>query len=178
MWRGKDKNLFSGGDVFLGLGSNIGNRENNIVSALKALETCGCVKKISSIYETASLLRDDQGKYLNIICLFDTRLKPLELLTAIQKIENDLGRDRSAKKWGERIIDIDIIDFGGSPLDVPRLRLPHREASRRSFVLYPLAEICPGYVHPITGIAIDDLINSIEDGLDIRKFKDRSNFSF
>lgn len=168
----------SSNKVFLGLGSNLGNRENNLVRALELLQDFGTVAKISSIYETQSILHDNQGDYLNLVCLFGTALEPLELLKSTQNIENVLGRNRSVKIWGERLIDIDLLDFNGLVYSVPDLVLPHKEMLFRSFVLYPIMEIEPEYIHPVALKNIKTLIASLSDNLEISKFKDKNEIIF
>lgn len=175
MWRGKDKDIFMN-SVFLSLGSNNGGRRKNIVSALRLLEIGGDVGKISSVYETASILRDTQPMYLNIVCQLDTALTPKCLLEMIHDIEDSLGRDRSVEIWGERTIDIDIIDFDGLILNEEGLILPHKEMAFRSFVLYPLKEICPDYIHPISKTIVDDMIKNLKDDLDIKNIRSLKNF--
>lgn len=175
MWRGRDKEIFIN-DVFLSLGSNKGDREQNIVSALRLLEIGGNVAEVSSVYESASLLRDDQKPYLNVVCHFETGIDPQGLLEMIHDIEDSLGRDRSVKTWGEREIDIDIVDFDGLILAEESLVIPHKEMAFRSFVLFPLQEIFSDYVHPVSKTTINDMIENLQDSLDIKKIGPLKSF--
>lgn len=175
MWRGKDKEIFVN-NVFLSMGSNKGDREKNIVSALRLLEIGGDVAAVSSVYETVSMLRDNQQTYLNIVCHLETVLDPQCLLEMIHDIEDSLGRDRSVKTWGERTIDIDIIDFDGLILDEESLVIPHKEMLLRSFVLYPLQEICAEYIHPISKTTLGDMIKTLKDDFDIKRIGPLKSF--
>lgn len=172
-----NKNIGSN-KVLLGLGSNLGDREDNIIQGLNQLDDFGTVTEFSSIYETVSLLHDSQGAYLNLVCTFVTALEPLELLKSTQNIENILGRNRSVKKWGERLVDIDLLDFGGLLFNEHGLTLPHKEMSSRSFVLYPLWEIEPEYIHPVILKNVKTLVDSLSDNLEISKFKDKNEIIF
>ncbi|QAR33263.1 2-amino-4-hydroxy-6-hydroxymethyldihydropteridine diphosphokinase [Geovibrio thiophilus] len=159
--------------IILALGSNIGDRERNFADALKALSSLIIIDKVSSVYSTASLLRDGQADYYNICCSGCTGLSTDKLLTFIKKTEKELGREQSAR-WQSRLIDIDIIDFGGEIHESEGLAVPHKETANRSFVLYPLRDVDADYVHPVSGMSIDRLIAGLKDDLDIKKIGDLS----
>jgi len=129
----------------LGLGSNIGDKPANIGRALALLEARGIVHltAISSIYRTPPWGYEAQEFFANACALGETRLTPLDLLAAVNAIENDMGRQPSIR-WGPRLIDIDILFYGDEPFTHAHLHLPHKDLFNRAFVLVPLAEIDPG----------------------------------
>ncbi len=140
--------------VFLGLGANLGDRQANLEHALAALETkhVQIVQK-SSIYETEPQDLKDQPWFLNMAIECETRHFPLQLLSVIQRVERELGRDRGHRSIpkGPRLIDIDILLFGNVRIDTPQLVVPHPRMLDRRFVLEPLLEIAPDLKHPATG---------------------------
>jgi 2-amino-4-hydroxy-6-hydroxymethyldihydropteridine diphosphokinase len=140
--------------IFLALGSNLGDRERNLASALERLEAGGVrVVARSSIYETAPQEFLDQPWFLNQVLKAETSLFPMQLLRLTQHIERELGRERgpSAIPKGPRLIDIDILLFGHAVIDTPQLVIPHPAMLERRFVLEPLVEIAPELRHPATG---------------------------
>src|SRR2546426_525753 len=134
-------------DVYLGLGSNLGDREANIRSAIALLSQHLAIVKAAPIYETEPLGYADQPSFLNTACLVSTELSPEELLRLAKNIEKEIGRTPSFLN-GPREIDIDILMYGDLVLDIPGLSIPHLRIAERAFVLVPLAEIAPGVVHP------------------------------
>lgn len=153
-------------DVLLGLGSNMGRRERNITAALHALETTRGIEvvKVSSLYETEPVGGPEgQPKYLNAAALLRSTLSPRRLLAVCRRIEDTLGRRRDVA-WGPRTIDLDILCFGGEIISEPDLMIPHPLMHERRFVLEPLVEIAPDFIHP----AMQDSIRGLYDGLDAR----------
>lgn len=130
--------------VYIGIGSNLGNRKKNIEKAIELLKKVKGIKvlKVSSIIETEPLGGPPQQKYLNGVIKLITELEPLELLKVLQKIENRLGRIRKEKN-GPRTIDLDILLYGEKLIDEPNLKIPHPRMFEREFVLKPLFEIEP-----------------------------------
>ncbi len=140
--------------VHLGLGSNLGNRQDTLKQACVELESLPLLQfRVSPIYESEPLLKMPQPKYLNMVVCGLTELSPLELLKKCQQIENRLGRVRN-EHWGSRTIDIDILAYGEECIDSEILKIPHPEMEKRSFVLVPLLELSPEWMHPKTGISI------------------------
>jgi 2-amino-4-hydroxy-6-hydroxymethyldihydropteridine diphosphokinase len=137
--------------VVLALGSNLGNREENIESAIAALNEILEVTHLSTLIETDPVGGPAQPKYLNAVAIGESDLAPEDLLKLAQQIESDLGRVR-AEKWGARTIDIDLIKVGELVLQTPTLTLPHPLAHARRFVLEPWAEIEPDAVLPGFGL--------------------------
>ena len=133
--------------VALSLGSNIGDKAARIREAVERLVKSGAVKDaaVSSMYRTAPWGDADQDWFVNACIAGETDIAPLELLAVCKGIEQDMGRAH-VRRWGPRIIDIDILYVGDAALDTPELKLPHTEIFSRAFVLIPLAEIRPGLV--------------------------------
>ena len=146
--------------IYIGIGSNLGNRIKNIIKAKYLLNLSGIkITKSSSYYETLSWPNSKYPKYLNIIlkivCLHD----PLTLLSICKKIEIDLGRKKT-KKNSPRICDIDIIDYHGMNLNIKtKLKLPHEKMHKRNFVLIPLFDIEKNWKHPSKKLDIRTLIS-------------------
>lgn len=135
--------------AYLSLGSNLGNREGNLAEAVRRLaDTPGVeVRRVSSVYETAPVGGPPQGDFLNLAVEVVTTLSPRELLATCQRIEADLGRERTVR-WGPRTIDLDILLYEGETSADPELTLPHPRLLERQFALVPLAEIAPDLVLP------------------------------
>src|SRR5262249_7789268 len=134
--------------VYLSLGSNVGNRERNLRSAIAALPTAGVrVMRASSIYETQPVDFLEQAWFLNCVVAGETQLQPLDLLHAIRAIESSMGSKKEFPK-GPRLIDLDILLYGYETIDTPELRVPHPRMTQRRFVLAPLSEIAPQLHHP------------------------------
>lgn len=138
--------------AFIGLGSNLGDREASLRQALEHLaqtpETS--VVRASSLYDTEPVGVEDQPHYLNAVAQVETQLTPRQLLWNLMLIERRLGRVRS-QRWGPRTIDLDLLLYEGVVLEDDDLTLPHPEMTKRSFVLVPLVELEPLLVHPVTG---------------------------
>jgi 2-amino-4-hydroxy-6-hydroxymethyldihydropteridine diphosphokinase len=140
--------------AFLGLGSNLGDRERNLRAAAERLTAAGTeVLASSSLYETAPQDLLDQPWFLNQVLKVETSLFPMQLLRLVQQVERELGRDRgpAAIPKGPRLIDIDILLYGKAVVETPQLVIPHRAMMGRRFVLEPLVEIEPELRHPVTG---------------------------
>ena len=138
--------------VFVGLGSNLGEREPMIRLALEALSRLPGTRlvKASSLYDTEPVGEVDQPNFLNAVAQLDTELTARQLLWNLLLIEKRLGRVRT-QRWGPRTIDLDLLLHGSLVLDEPELTVPHPELTARSFVLVPLVELDPLLVHPVTG---------------------------
>jgi 2-amino-4-hydroxy-6-hydroxymethyldihydropteridine diphosphokinase len=130
--------------VGFGLGSNIGDKPGNLKRALRLIEERGLARltAVSRIYRTPPWGDLDQGDFANACALGETSMPPYELLAAVKKIEADMGREPT-RRWGPRLIDVDILFLGEHTIEDPELTLPHKELFARGFVLAPLAEIAP-----------------------------------
>ena len=146
--------------VYLGLGSNLGDREDNLRRAVSLLSRRASLIALSSVYETEPWGYASQPTFFNMACLLETSLSPQCLLELAQSVERDLGRVPSFR-YGPRVIDVDILLYGDEVIETPRLQVPHPRLWQRSFALTPLAEIAPGLAHPILGTSIADLLEGV-----------------
>jgi len=155
--------------VYLGLGSNLGNRESNLDMALKLLGERMRLGKHSSLYDTEPIGNASQPRFLNLVVQAYTRLTPQNLLKLAKGIELRMGRH---SKTGEpRPIDIDILLFGSLVVDEPDLVIPHPRMAERLFVMTPLAEIAPDVVHPLTGEKIKKMREAVKEKQGVFKWE-------
>lgn len=156
--------------VYLLLGSNLGDREQLIKDAIKQIANeIGEVLIRSSIYETEAWGNEDQPSFLNIALGVETKLTPTEVLNKALEIELELGRVRH-EKWGSRLIDIDLIFYDDIVLDMgAELQIPHPQMQYRKFVLEPLAEIAPHYMHPVLKMTVREVLERLRDNLSVSK---------
>ena len=147
--------------VYLSLGSNVGNRLQNLQAAVERLraELDVTVWKESRVYETEPVGDVDQGPFLNMAVSVETTLEPLDLLECVQSIEQEIGRERT-RRWGPRVIDIDIVLWDDVVLTTEVLTIPHPEFRKRAFVLAPLEDIAPVAKDPGTGLTIRELLRA------------------
>lgn len=153
-------------EVIFGLGSNLNKPVMQLQNALNNLSMYFALQKVSNTYKSQSLLKDNQEDYYNIAVLAKTDKTPQEILSITQKIEKYMGRIK-LKKWGERVIDIDIIDYNREIFKSDNLEIPHNQMIYRSFVLKPLQDIMPDYIHPELKISVQDMINNLKDDYNI-----------
>jgi 2-amino-4-hydroxy-6-hydroxymethyldihydropteridine diphosphokinase len=151
-------------NVFLGLGSNLGDRASYLSRAAVELKKIPDVKAIgsSSVYETDPVGNTEQGKFLNAVVEIETTIHPQELLGRVKNIEALLGRQHS-ERWGPREIDIDILVYDGLVHKSEELVVPHPMMTERKFVLVPLREIAPDLIHPENGMTVDELASACRD---------------
>jgi 2-amino-4-hydroxy-6-hydroxymethyldihydropteridine diphosphokinase len=146
--------------VYLGLGSNIGNREQNLAAAAGRLdEERIAVRRASPVYETEPVDYTAQRWFLNQVVEAETELFPMQLLLRIGKIERELGRVRGIPK-GPRTIDIDILLYGRAIVRSERLEIPHPRLAERRFVLAPLADLAPDLRHPLTHLSVRQMLDA------------------
>ena len=144
--------------IYIGMGSNLAAPEQQLRSAIEALAQLPGTQLagVSAFYQSDSLL-PGQPRYTNAVATIETHMAPLELLDALQAIENDQGRER-LERWGPRTLDLDILLFGNQLIDEPRLKVPHYHMHARPFVLYPLAELAPASLKLADGRSLEQLL--------------------
>lgn len=160
--------------IFLSLGSNIGDREKNLHTAIMALAEANVrVTRVSSFYETEPVDLREQPWFLNCAAQAETELPPLELLGALREIESHMGSRKLVPK-GPRLIDLDILLYGEETIDTPELQVPHPRMLLRKFVLMPLAEIAPNLRHPLWGEIVSQVLDGLGDSSAVRKLSESS----
>jgi dihydroneopterin aldolase/2-amino-4-hydroxy-6-hydroxymethyldihydropteridine diphosphokinase len=147
-------------EAYIAFGSNIGQREANIKKALGFLKEKTKIIKTSSLYETKPMYIEDQGWFLNGAAKVETELTIREFLVFLKSIEQKLGRKAVARN-GPRIIDLDILFYGNQIVSENDLRIPHPKISERPFVLVPLAEIAPNFVHPFCKKTVSKMLSEL-----------------
>jgi len=157
--------------VYLGLGSNLGERQDNLDKALGFLSQRLRVIRVSSVYDTEPIGNIEQPRFLNLACQIYTTLAPTGLLALVKGIESRLGRI-PGKPDAPRSIDIDILFYGDQVIKTRELVIPHPRLAERAFVLIPLNEIAPGLVHPVSGKTIKELLDGVSGKQGVLKLKD------
>lgn len=153
--------------VYIAFGSNIGDRHQAVEDALVMIENSGMkIIKQSNLYETEPYGYKDQPQFLNGAIDVETELSCREVLHTLLKIESDIGRVRKFK-WGPRIIDLDIIFFNDEIYDEEDLKVPHPDMHNRDFVLGPIGDLCPNYVHPILNKSVSELLENLKNNRQI-----------
>ena len=149
--------------VYLGLGTNLGNKEQNLKNAVKSITMrIGDVLRLSSFIVTKPRGFESENDFLNAVVLVDTNYSPNQLLEKTEEIEKDMGRfEKSSSTYSDRLMDVDILFYDQLIINQPTLKIPHPLITERDFVLIPLSEIAPDFVHPILGKSISDLLKSL-----------------
>lgn len=157
--------------VYLILGGNLGEPRTVLGKAMEAIERkLGSIDQRSSWYETEAWGVEDQPNYLNLVIELETSKTPQDLLTIIQAIESEFGRNRAEEgRWGSRTLDIDILLYGNEVIRTASLVIPHERMAERRFVLEPLSEIAGEVIHPILGVDITTLKKQCEDTSRVQK---------
>lgn len=150
--------------VYLGIGSNVGNREVNCKRAISRLQAEEGVQVVdrSSLYETLPVGGPPQGIFINGVLKLETPLSPREIISILKDIESDMGREEAPPNY-PRVLDLDILFYDDAVLKEKELTIPHPRMHERSFVLRGLAEIAPGKVHPELGKRVEELYKAIKD---------------
>ncbi|HUK63483.1 MAG TPA: 2-amino-4-hydroxy-6-hydroxymethyldihydropteridine diphosphokinase [Dongiaceae bacterium] len=156
--------------AYVGIGSNLGEREQHVRAALDALAALPdtTLTRASSLYDTEPVGGPDQPDFLNAVAELDTDLAPRQLFWNLMRIERQLGRVRTVR-WGPRTIDLDLLLAGDWVISEPDLQVPHPELVRRSFVLVPLVELDPMLRHPVSGETLLQILSRLETRPPVRR---------
>jgi 2-amino-4-hydroxy-6-hydroxymethyldihydropteridine diphosphokinase len=157
--------------VYLSIGSNLGFRYSNINNAIVGIKKLASVVAVSSIYKTDPFGFAAQPYFLNLVCSINTDRDPLQLLARIKTLESYMGRVPIFQN-GPRIIDIDILTYGDQLVDFPQLQIPHPRIQDRNFVLTPLKEIDPNFLHPSLNLTVSSLLDRLHDLSGVVKISD------
>jgi 2-amino-4-hydroxy-6-hydroxymethyldihydropteridine diphosphokinase len=150
--------------VFLGIGTNLGDREKNLTEAIDKIgQHIGTVLNASSVYETAPWGFEAENDFLNMVICVETLLTPDQMLQKINLIESTMGRERNQDRYSSRIIDIDILLYNDLVLYEKGLKIPHRLMHERKFVLVPLCELAPDLIHPVLQKSMRLLLEECRD---------------
>jgi len=156
--------------TYISLGSNRGNRTANLIRAMNLLsEWVGNVTKVSSLYETPPWKMVDKTDFYNQVLLLETMLPSTELIDTVILVESMMGRQRASSKYEPRIIDIDILFFNEEIINTEELTVPHPLIKERRFVLEPMIEIAPEFIHPVLKKTMVQLLGECEDKSELRK---------
>ena len=156
--------------IYLLLGSNMGNSEQQLSDAiLQIKKQIGKVTNKSSLYATAAWGNTNQPEFLNQVVMVQSELAALPLLENILFIEKKMGRVRTIKN-APRVIDIDVLFFNKEIISTANLTVPHPEIENRRFVLIPLNELSPDFIHPVSGLTVHTLLKNCTDALDVKNF--------
>ena len=156
---------------YLGLGTNLGDRQSRLAAAVTFLRDCGRVLKRSSVYETTPLGMPGAALFLNMVLTLESHLAPLDLLARCREHEAAQGRDLNDSHYQDRPIDIDILLAGDLVLATPELTVPHPRMCERGFVLVPLFEIAPKLLHPLEKVTVARLLSRLKGGETIRRLE-------
>lgn len=156
-------------DAWVGLGSNLGDREGHLRAALKGLAGLGEVTRVSPVYETEPVGFREQDPFLNAVACVRTTLAPDGFLQGLQRIELAAGRVR-IQRDGPRTLDLDLLFWGGSVLELAGLEVPHPRLHLRRFVLAPLCDVAPDLVHPCIGRTALQLLETLEDPAAVERY--------
>jgi len=148
-------------NIYLALGSNLGDRPGNLETAIQSMPPDVIVVKRSSIYETPPWGFEDQPKFLNMVIQVETGFSPWKLLKFLKNMERTMGREHTFRN-GPRLIDIDILFYDTLKNEQSDLVIPHPRIAERAFVLVPLAEIAPDFIHPLLQVAIHELLAKVD----------------
>lgn len=156
--------------VYIGIGTNTGDRVENLRQALERLDGIMALDQLSGVYETAPKYVLDQPRFLNMAVGGETALDPLQLLEKLKAFEIEMGRLPSEERYGPRLIDLDILFYGDTVVEKSGLSIPHPLLPEREFVLRPLADIAAAKRHPVTGRTVIEMLAALEGNGEAKPF--------
>lgn len=158
--------------VYIAIGSNLGNKKENYLEALVRIAKLPKTRiiKESSVYESEPL-GDSKDWYVNGVIEIETEFKPEMLLKKLKNIERAMGRKKVRKRWGARIMDLDILLYDTAVVNKKNLKIPHPEMQTRKFVLVPLSEVAPQVIHPVLQATISELLVTLKDDKRVSLFR-------
>ncbi len=160
-------------EVYILLGSNLEDPDKQLATAIQRIkEQVGPISRQSALYWSAPWGKEDQPAFLNQVILLQTNYTADELLRILLHIEQQMGRQRLVK-WGSRIIDLDILYYGNDIITHASLKIPHPEIANRRFVLIPLNELAPDFIHPVLNVSNETLLQRCVDVLEVKKVSDK-----
>lgn len=154
--------------AFIAIGSNLGNRIENCDKALREISDFAEISAVSSIYETEPVGKEDQPDFINCAAKIETDLSASQLLLSLQSVESKFGRER-VRRWGPRTVDLDIIFYDDLAIETEELVIPHPAAHLRRFVLEPVCEIAPDFVHPVLKVSVSTLLSNLQSDKTVTK---------
>ncbi len=154
--------------AFIGIGSNLGDRVKNCTDAIGRIARIASVEACSSLYETEPVGLENQPWFINAVIRVATSLTPYELIGALLRLEQEMGRTRYVRR-GPRVIDLDLLFYEDFIIETPVLIVPHPEAHRRRFVLAPLCEIDEEVLHPKLRKVSGELLESLQDDTEVKR---------
>jgi len=164
--------------AYLSLGSNLGDRKGNLLTARGLIEErTGILDRVSSLFETAPWGYESRNPFYNCCLAVSTFLKPLPLLDTLLGIEQQMGRRRSNQGYSDRLIDVDILFYGDIAFSHPRLTLPHPSTPERLFVLVPLEEIAPELKDPVSGRTVREMLEFCSDPSSVKRVEDQTRWN-
>ena len=163
--------------LYLSLGSNLGDRAKNLQAAIARLAPEVNVIRVSPVYETEPKYKTGQPRFLNLACLAETKLSALDAFHVVKKIEKEMGRIQT-ERFSPRVIDIDVLFYESEKLASTDLTIPHPRLSERAFVLVPLCDIAPDFIHPLLHVTMRELLMKLGDtSLDARRTSEKISCS-
>ncbi len=159
-------------NIYISLGSNLGDRQNNLLEACKLIENqLGKIELISKIYETEPWGFNSSDQFLNQVICLKSNKSPQSLMGILLSTEKEMGRERGLERYSSRIIDIDILFVGQQIIKTDIIEAPHPRLHERKFVLIPLNDIAPDFIHPVLNKSITKLLNDCDDNLKVKIFE-------
>ncbi len=154
--------------IYLGLGSNVGMRDENVRRSILMLKPEIAIIQVSPLYDTEPMYNTGQPRFLNVVCEATTEISAADVLKKIKGIENAMGEHKHNEP---RVIDLDLLFYGSETVDTPELKVPHPRIAERAFVLIPMSDIAPNFTHPVLGSTIVELRDDLGVVSGLKKYE-------